>query len=341
MYDTFVYRHPKTGKGKSLLAVNYQAVSDYEKGRRSRLFMTYKAIIIFCFVLCMVMELREIIVVTTWLLTFPSEAEVDEGVKEEHDEEGNVTKYTVQGITHRHRLTCACLTLARFVLAVFLTWTGVVFLLQDTDYVNLLLNSVGLVFVIEIACHLYGQLLDPTLREQCENSDPFLVPMDKVWKKLWVHNPAVRDLITLTCIVAVLAGGMYLHYIHIARPLSTALECTCLSQGEHCFEANKFNKDFWETYWDHDVPEIFASVKKMKKEHANDDSKSGASDVVDSPAPAIFVHGGLQESQQHFTTLKVHPTEVDVVKANHASRERHHSVTRLLNGHGRRRSVFF
>lgn len=337
VYDPFVYKHPKTGKAKSLLAVNYEAVSDYEKGRRSILFMTYKSIIIFTFVLVMVVELKDTLIMFTWVLTFPSEVDVDEAVEEVHDAEGKVEKYVVQGITFRHRMLMGVITLARFTLALVLVWVGVVFLLNDTDYVNLLLNGVGLVFIIEIANCLYGQTLDSELREQCENTDPILVPMASVWKVLWFPNPAVRDLIKLACILTLLFGGMYLHYIHIAKPLSTALECTCLSQGDHCFEASAFNKDFWKTYWDHDVPEIFASVKKLKMQAADDKDVSGAFKM--DASGSNFIGTGvpeLHDSHHRFATLKVHPYDVDVAQKPH---ERQHRVTRLLNGHGRRRSV--
>merc|ERR1719240_353627 len=108
------------------------------------------------------------------------------------------------------------LSIFRLILAGTLTWVGVVFLVMDTDYVNLLLNGVALVFVIEVANCLYGQLLDLELREQCENTDPFSVSMTAVWKWLWFKNPAHRDIFGLCIILACLVFGMYMHHIHIA-----------------------------------------------------------------------------------------------------------------------------
>merc|ERR1719389_1415356 len=116
------------------------------------------------------------------------------------------------------------LTCCRVCLAMLLTWVGTVFLLMDTDYVNLLLNGVGLIFVIEVANCLYGQLLDLELREQCENTDPFSVSMATVWKCLWFKNPAFRDLFGLCLLLTCLTLGMYAHYIHIAKPHSNAVD---------------------------------------------------------------------------------------------------------------------
>jgi len=334
VYHKFVYEHPKTGETKSLLEVDYKAVSDYEKGRRSYLFMVYKSIIIMMFILCMYVELKDIIIMFTWVLTFPSEADVDEPVHEEHDENGKVSKYVIQGVSVRHRMTVAFLTVARLVLAATLTWVGTVFLLQDTDYVNLLLNGVGLVFVIEVANCLYGQLLDMENRELCENTDPFSVAMAPVWKCLWFKSPAARDLMGLGCLVACLTLGMYVHYIHIAHPLSTALECTCLNQGDQCFEAGEFNKDFWAKYWRDDVPRIFADVENLK-EATDEDTPEVIPDApaaAPAPAAANFIHKGLHARSHHFTTFK-DPDEVVPFHHGHTNHESRHRVTRLLNGH--------
>lgn len=335
VYHKFDYKHPNTGISKSLLTVDYKAVSDYEKGRRSKLFMVYKAIIIMMFLLCIIVEFQDIFVAATWVLTFPSEGDVDEAVKEERDEHGRVEKYTIEGITTRHRMIVGCLTLARLILALGLAWVGVVFLLQDTDYINLLLNGVGLVFVIQIANHLYCQLLSLDLREQCENTEPLVVSMSSVWKAFWIKKVALRDLCRIVCIMALLGVGMYLHYVHIAKPVSLALECTCLSKGAHCFEANEFDQDFWKMYWEHDVPEVFATVSRMKKDHKANDSE--VSDVdVDAPPATNFIHKGLHSKAHAPTTLTVHASDLEVVplQSRHAHHESHHRVTRLLNGLG-------
>jgi len=335
IYHKFDYKHPQTGVTKSLLEVDYKAVSDYEKGRRSYLFMVYKAIIIMMFILCMFMEIKDIIIIFTWVLTFPSEADVDEAVHEERDSDGKVQKYTIQGITARHRITVAMLSVARLVLAALLTWVGTVFLLQDTDYVNLLLNGVGLVFVIEVANCLYGQLLDLELREQCENTDPFSVSMATVWKCLWFKNPAFRDLFGLCLLLTCLTLGMYAHYIHIAKPLSTALECTCLNQGDQCFEAGEFNKDFWAKYWADDVPRMFADVSDLK-DATREDTLEVIPDTAAAAAPVSaatnFIHKGLHARSHRFTTLKGFD-EVVPFQHGHAKHKSRHRVTRLLNGH--------
>merc|ERR1719238_964373 len=95
--------------------------------------------------------------------------------------------------------------------------------------------------------------------------------MTSLWGICWFRNPALRDLFGLFMVLALIAGGMYVHYIHIAKPLSTALECTCLAQGDECYEAHAYDKAFWTKYWEKDVPQVFATVDQLKKEHGADD----------------------------------------------------------------------
>jgi hypothetical protein len=328
MYHKFEYTHPKTGDTKSLLELDYKGVGDYEKGRNSPLFMVYKTCIVGMFVLCIFVELKDVVIVFTWVFTFPNERDVAEAVKEERDSAGKVHKYTITGITLEHRAVMGILTLCRFVLALTLLWVGVVFLVMDTDYVNLLLNGVALVFVIEVANSLYGQLLDLELREQCESIDPFSVSMASLWGMCWFRNPALRDLFGLFMVLGFLSGGMYLHYIHIAEPLSRALECTCLAQGDHCHEAQIFDKQFWSTYWAKDVPAIFATVDQLKQDHGDDASSAPAPAAAPDLVPLLLHHKGAHRVQ-NLGKEDASPGSV-AMKHEHL---RHHRVTRLLNGH--------
>lgn len=274
-YSKFVYEDPKSGDTKSLLAVDYVARKDYEKGKESQLFRIYKCLIIGMFLLAMFEELKRICIVALWVKNFPSEAEFEEPVVEEKDAEGHPVKYNVKGVSRRHRLIVALLTVARVVITVVLTVVGLFFLAKDTDYINLLLNGVGLVFVIEIANCLYGQILHQELRDQVEMTEPMTVD---VMGSQYLHDrPALKDILGFACLLGFLVGFMYLHHIYTVHPLSQALECTCLSQGDHCFEAQRYSPAFWEKYWGTDIPAVYSEVAKMKA------GSSGGSPVDDVP----------------------------------------------------------
>merc|ERR1719159_406575 len=132
-------------------------------------------------------------------MRFPSDREFGaDAVKEEEDADGN-TKYIIQGITSTHRMTVGLMNVGRFILACVLTITGGSYLLRGTDYVGLLMDAVALVFIIEIANILYGQVLRPEIREQCEALDGMEVEMYGI-KWLNERQPIV-DMIQLIAIV--------------------------------------------------------------------------------------------------------------------------------------------
>jgi len=307
-FTDFTYNHPTTGMGKSMLSVDYHARGEYEKGKASELFLVYRFFIILTFVLSMFVELKDIIVMITWVMHFPSEDQFgEEFVKEQRDPANpeKVTGYTIQGISSKHRWIVGIMSLARLVLTFVLTLVGVSFLLQDTDYVNLLMNGVGMVFILEIANCLYGQILHQSLRDQAENTSPMEVKM--IGSKFLNERPALKDIVCFGLLVGLLLAGTSYHYSVVVRPLSHALECTCISSGAHCHEAQAFNTAFWTKYWNQDVPDVFDQVEKLKArsvdagvaENVDASSKKHSSPKHHSKHPAAPIHSSANPQHHH------------------------------------------
>lgn len=280
-YSGFVYEHPKTGVTKSLLKVDYAARQAYELSQ-TPLFLTYKTIIVFLWLLAMLVEFKDITQVVTWVLRYPSAEELErqgeEPVKAEEKEDGE-TQYTIQGITQTHRIAMGALSVCRFILTCVLTYVGVNYLLKQTDYIGLLMDAVALVFIVEIAMIIYEQVLRPEIRGQLEHVDEMQVPMYGI---TWLNQrPAIVDVIQLVACLLVIWVVMVIYYSGTIQPLYDALQCTCLSQGDNCFETERFSKEFWDQYWSKDVPAVFAAVDKMKSEGADAIAPSGDSDDKD------------------------------------------------------------
>mmetsp|Transcript_88356 Transcript_88356/g.283449 ORF Transcript_88356/g.283449 Transcript_88356/m.283449 type:complete len:166 (-) Transcript_88356:217-714(-) len=101
-------------------------------------------------------ECKSICSVVQWIQGFPRvdasgqverrAGEADAGAEEKGEEE----EQAISGITDRHRYTMVLLTVVRLVMLFILTWVGLMFLLKDTDYINLLLNAMGLIVVVEL-----------------------------------------------------------------------------------------------------------------------------------------------------------------------------------------------
>lgn len=262
-FSKFVYENPGNGVTKSLLAVDYSARKKYALSKTTT-FKVYKAIIISLWLLAMLFELKDITIVATWVMRFPDSKDFEEGedVKEETDESGE-TKYIIQGITSTHRMMVGLMTLCRLALTVVLLVVGVSFLLKQTGYIGLLMDAVALVFIVEIANILYTQVLRADVRDQCEGLEPMTVPMygiDDLNKR-----PALVDFICLVCIAIATIVVMWQWNESAVEPIYDALSCACLSEGEKCHEANKFDYDFWYKYWKEDVPNVFKQVDALKK----------------------------------------------------------------------------
>merc|ERR1719388_117175 len=92
------------------------------------------------------------------------------------------------------------MNLCRFLLTMVLLVVGVSFLLKATDYIGLLMDAVALVFIVEIAMILYGQVLRSEIRDQTESLDPMIVPMYGI--DYLNRRPAIVDIIQLVSILA-------------------------------------------------------------------------------------------------------------------------------------------
>jgi hypothetical protein len=260
-FEKMVYEHPKSGVKKSMLTVDYEANELFALSKTT-IFQVYKTIIIGLWCLQMLQDLKDITISMTWVMRFPGAEEFgDEAVKEEKDADDN-TKYIIQGITSGHRITVGLMNVGRLILASVLLVVGISYLLRGTDYIGLLMDAVALVFIIEIANILYGQVLRPEIRDQCESLDAMEVPMYGI---KWLNErQAIVDVIQLIAIVIVTVAIMYNYRTGTVEPLSDALECACVSRGDKCHEAHRFSYDFWYKYWKEDVPAVFAALDELK-----------------------------------------------------------------------------
>lgn len=57
---------------------------------------------------------------------------------------------------------------------------------------------------------------------------------------------------------------MWWNLENVTLPIYNALECTCLSSGDQCFEAKEFDKPWWDNYWFKIIPGVFSEVDALK-----------------------------------------------------------------------------
>jgi len=261
-YEKFTYTHPGNNVTKSLLMVDWSARQDFERAK-TVIFLMFKSIIIFLWLLAMSKEFKDIIIIVTWVLRFPSAADFGEdAVKEEVDPaDPTDTRMIIQGITNHHRTSVGVLIFLRAVMTAILTFVGLSFLSKQTDYADLLMDGIALLFILEIAEILYAQVLRADVRDQTESLQAMKVRMYG-WD--WLNRrPAHQDALWLLVILVVTVAVMHTLHTQVVVPVSDSLECTCMSQGSNCREAQKFSYEFWENYWLREVPAVYEEVNRM------------------------------------------------------------------------------
>jgi hypothetical protein len=267
-YSKFVFRHPKSDMRKSLLAVDYSAREEYMLAQDS-MFILFKGILIFTWLLAMLVEYREVIKIVTLCMRFPSaeeyEARGEEAVLVQEDpSDPEDVRYVIQGLTLSHRRSMMVLCLFRTMVTSVLLVVGVAYLIKTNDYADLIMNGVALLFIAEISSVLYSQVLREEIKDQTEDIKPIRV---KQYGFDWLNRqPALVDIISVSVLGGIVWYIMDWQLHTIVVPVHDALECTCTTSGPHCVEAQKFNYDFWKKYWMSAVPGVFNEVAKLKSQ---------------------------------------------------------------------------
>jgi len=144
---------------------------------------------------------------------------------------------------------------------------GVALLMSDTGWVSLLLKGIALVFLLDISNYLFYYALDSQFQEEFRSLEPMYLHLGA---GQWFNTmPALRDLFGFgcLCLVVFLVAQVYLYAVGL--PMSQAMECACLSSGQHCREAQAFDHHFWDRYWTQDLPDAFSTIEKLKVAHAD------------------------------------------------------------------------
>jgi hypothetical protein len=262
-YEMFKYTNPGNNATKSLLRVDYSARQEYELAQEF-LFMLFKGIIVFTWLLAMVAEYKDIIKILT-LCARINDAEIygDDAVLVERDPaDPEDVRYRIQGITKRHRYTVIFVSILRSIVTLVLLGVGVSYLIKTNGYADLIMNGVALGFIAEISGVLFSEVLREEVKDQTEDIKPIKVEMYGIE---WLNRrPALIDILCVVGIGLAVVAIMWWQQKNIVVPVYKALECTCLSHGDECFEAQKYNFDFWYEYWLHGVPGVFKAVETLK-----------------------------------------------------------------------------
>jgi hypothetical protein len=284
-YTKFVYKHPVTGVEKSFLSVDYEARQEAERVQTVK-FKIFKTIIVMVWVMSMVYELKRLFEIYTWIFSMPGEQFCrdqnlplcedrvnrprtmldDEGKPQRFELSDNdkPQRFKINGISPLHRICVVIVTTLRLIMLSVLTIVGLSLLLHSPEYMTLLFDAISLVFILDLASIIAKYVLRQSVREQCaEEVEPIEVTLfgpTAVTRRQSIMDMAWFAVIALAAICIV-----WYFYADSVIPLDEALQCTCLGVGESCVEAQKFNYDFWYTYWKDVTPQIFKDVDALRR----------------------------------------------------------------------------
>jgi hypothetical protein len=264
-YSSFQFTNPGNDETKTLLSVNYGTPEEYSLAQQPE-FRVFKGIILFTWLLLMFVEFKEVQKIITVCLRYPDAEQFGEDavLKEQDPSDPEDVRYRIQGITSTHRRVVGFLCILRALITAALTLVGVSYIVKTNGYTDLLMNGVTLVFVATIAQSLYTQVLREEIRDQCEDIKALKVEMYGI--EFLNRNPALLDMFCVAFLMLVCYGVMTWQMNHVVLPVHNALQCTCLSQGSQCFEANHFTEQWWSTYWKDTVPGVFKEVDVIKSQ---------------------------------------------------------------------------
>jgi hypothetical protein len=260
LYPSGIYKNPHNdGDRIYVISVAYDALGKFIKADGD----TYKCfvfLVLLLWLLALVNELRELIKLGEFCVVFPS-CGPEGGAKLEKD--GDDEKITIEAISSGHRGAVVFLVVMRFGVMIYLGSVGCVFLINETGYMDLLMNAVALSFILEIDEILFGAVATSATQGELESTNPieFETKLPTKGCAGWVLQ---RDFWALVVFPIVAVGLILYHSLYTTKPALTALNCACYQTGDRCSDAQIYGKDWWNNYFSTVLPSVVKQIKALK-----------------------------------------------------------------------------
>eukprot|EP00927_Polykrikos_kofoidii_P054068 TRINITY_DN48553_c0_g1_i1.p1 TRINITY_DN48553_c0_g1~~TRINITY_DN48553_c0_g1_i1.p1 ORF type:complete len:647 (+),score=68.72 TRINITY_DN48553_c0_g1_i1:59-1999(+) len=255
-----IYQNPHNADDEMYIAkATYSQVTTVAAATEPT-FLLFQCCVILIWMVSTCPEIYDLIVLTQFLLKFPScDGVNDTGLivsKEEQD-------IQILAIVTPHRVIIAVSVFIRLFLVLYILHIGMIFLLSDTDYLNMLLNAVALVFVFEIDELLYNALGRETTQIDIDNTRPieFECITEKYPKMARLLDKDFWGVVILPIVVVMFVAWQA---VFISIPMKDALQCACLQTGDHCKEAETFNKAWYNNYWSTTFRSAVESLRQVQ-----------------------------------------------------------------------------
>lgn len=245
-----------------ILEATYESVYKYQRGT-SRLYVFFQSLIIMLWLLSLIDEWRELLKFIEFLIVFPGLNSQDNGgtVNKPTHEDGETT-YTITGISKKHRALLALFFVIRVNVCGVLTQFGTWFLLTETDYLNLVLNSLALTFILTIDAMLF-ELIEHEIREMMDNARAIEF-VTRMPTEGWMGYCLKKECWGLF-MVPLLAVCIVLNFTYTQKePLLTVLRCACTQEGDKCMDSPVYQAEWWKDYWSKVLPSAVHQIEAMR-----------------------------------------------------------------------------
>lgn len=259
LYPSGVYAN-KYNKEETMYVITaeYEALDGHLKSE-TMTFRLFLFLVLLLWLLALVQEIREMLKLADFCIMFPRASKKKGlGVHTIEDNERE-NKIAITGITSTHRTIIATVCIFRTVVVLYLGTVGCVFLINDTGYMDLLMNAVALAFILEIDEILFSAVSRGSTLSALEEVLPMtfksMFPTQGFFS--WILQKDFIGLIVMPTICIVIIAT---HNATTTKPVLAALNCACYQQGETCFEAQTFDKAWWTNYWSSVLPTALSSM---------------------------------------------------------------------------------
>lgn len=260
------YTNPYASDQKvHVLEATYEVVDDYERAT-SRLYMFFLSLVIMLWLLALIDEWRELIKFGEFLVTFPGLAPGELGgsvTAGEADIHGDSeVGYKITAISSQHRAVLAVFYVLRVMVCLILTVFGTNFLLDETHYLDLVMNSLALTFILTIDSMLF-ELMEKDVKDAMANSKD-LEFVTQLPTKGWAGYCLKKECWGLF-LVPILAVTLVLRYNYAERePILTVLRCACTQEGSKCLDSVQYQAAWWKDYWSKTLPSAMHHIEALR-----------------------------------------------------------------------------
>lgn len=262
LYNGGLYRNPHHDVDKVYItAIDYAGLEKHYKAD-TPIFLFFLFLILQIWFLSLINEMKELLKLAEFCYVFP-EAGEDGGVEVSKNDEGD-EQYTITGLTSQDRSIAVGCVLVRAVVVIYLGVVGVIFLVMETGYMDLLMNAVALAFILEIDEILFGAVArDSTCDEldACQDLE-FETKLPTEGCAGWMLEKDFWGIIVFPIIAVII---MILNSLLSTKPILDALNCACNQLGPQCHEAQLYNQDWWNNYWSATLPNAMSEIAALKE----------------------------------------------------------------------------